>query len=88
MDSSKVMKAKVSSKGWVVIPATLRRRHRLQPGAMVEFREEGDKLLIVPARLEPVEELFGKLAGPVSLTASLLDERAAELKREEAALCR
>jgi AbrB family looped-hinge helix DNA binding protein len=87
MHSPHVMTAKVSTKGWVVIPAALRRRHRLQPGAVVEFREEGDKLFIVPTRLDPVEELFGKLAGPVSLTAALLEDRAAELKCEEAALC-
>lgn len=87
MGSSNVMKAKVSTKGWVVIPAALRRRYRLKPGTVVEFREEGEKLFIVPSRVDPVEELFGKLAGPVSLTGVLLDDRAAELKREEAAFC-
>ena len=74
----------MSTKGWVVIPAALRRRYRLQPGTMVEFREESEKLFIVPSKSEPVEELYGKLAGPVSLTAALLEDRATELKREEA----
>jgi AbrB family looped-hinge helix DNA binding protein len=87
MAFSKAMKAKVSTKGWVVIPAALRRRYRLQPGTMVEFREESEKLFIVPSGLDPIEELYGKLAGPVSLTGLLLDDRAAELKREEAAFC-
>ena len=86
MGSSNIMKAKVSGKGWVVIPAALRRRYQLKPGTVVEFREEGEKLFIVPGNLDPVEELFGKLAGPVSLTAALLEDRTAELKREEAAL--
>jgi AbrB family looped-hinge helix DNA binding protein len=87
MGSLNMMKAKMSAKGWVVIPAALRRRYRMKPGTVVEFREEGEKLFIVPTRLDPVEELFGKLAGPVSLTGALLDDRAAELKREEAAFC-
>jgi AbrB family looped-hinge helix DNA binding protein len=87
MGSSKAMKAKVSTKGWVVIPAALRRRYGMKPGTVVEFLEEGEKLFIVPSRLNPVEELFGKLAGPVSLTGALLEDRAAELKREETAFC-
>jgi AbrB family looped-hinge helix DNA binding protein len=87
MGSLNLMKAKVSTKGWIVIPAALRRRYRLKPGTVVEFREEGEKLFIVPNIVDPVEELFGKLAGPVSLTEALLEDRAAELKREEAALC-
>jgi AbrB family looped-hinge helix DNA binding protein len=81
-----LMKAKVSLKGWVVIPAALRRRYRLKPGTVVEFREDGEKLYLVPCKLDPVEELFGKLAGPVSLAAALLEDRAAELKHEEASL--
>jgi AbrB family looped-hinge helix DNA binding protein len=87
MGSLNLMKAKVSTKGWVVIPAALRRRYRLQPGTVVEFREEGEKLFIVPSSLDPVEALFGKLAGPVSLTEALIHDRAVELKREEAAFC-
>ena len=86
MGSSNIMQSKVSTKGWVVIPAALRKRYRLKPGTVVEFREEGEKILIVPRDSDPVEKLFGKLAGRVSLTKALLEDRAAELKREEAEL--
>jgi AbrB family looped-hinge helix DNA binding protein len=86
MGSSNVMQSKVSTKGWVVIPATLRKRYRLKPGTVVEFREEGENILIVPRDSDPVEGLFGKLAGRVSLTKALLEDRAAELEREEAEL--
>ncbi len=86
MGSSNVMQSKVSTKGWVVIPAALRKRYRLKPGTVVEFREEGEKILIVPRNTDPVEGLFGKLAGSVSLTKALVEDRAAELKREEAEL--
>ena len=86
MGSSNVMQSKVSTKGWVVIPAALRKRYCLKPGTVVEFREEGEKILIVPRDSDPVEGLFGKLAGRVSLTQALLEDRAAELKREEAEL--
>lgn len=86
MSSPNAMQSKVSSKGWVVIPAALRRRHRLKPGTVVEFLEEGDKIVMVPKDLDPVEALFGKLAGKVSLTSALLEDRAAELEREETSL--
>ncbi len=86
MDPSNVMQSKVSSKGWVVIPAAIRRRYRLKPGSMIEFREEGEKILLVPRQPDPVEGLFGKLAGRVSLTKALLEDRAAELKCEETSL--
>ena len=87
MDPSKVMRSKVSSKGWVVIPPELRRRYRLKPGSIIEFREEDEKILLVPSGPDPVESLFGKLAGRVSLTKALLEDRAAELKCEETGLC-
>jgi AbrB family looped-hinge helix DNA binding protein len=66
MGSPHVMQSKVSAKGWVVIPAALRRRYRLQPGAIVEFREEGEKIVIFPRESDPVESLFGELAGRIS----------------------
>jgi AbrB family looped-hinge helix DNA binding protein len=86
MSSLNGLRSKVSAKGWVVIPAALRRRYRLKPGTMVEFREEGEKIFIVARESDPVEDLFGKLAGRISLTNALLEERAAELKGEEARL--
>jgi AbrB family looped-hinge helix DNA binding protein len=86
MGSSGVMKAKVSAKGWVVIPAALRTRCRLKPGTVVEFQEEGNRIVLIPVESDPVEALYGKLAGRVSLTAALLEDRRAELDREEAAL--
>lgn len=86
MDSSEVMQAKVSAKGWVVIPAVLRRRYRLQAGSVVEFREEGDRILIVPRESDPIEGLYGKLAGCTPLTDALLEDRRVEVEREEAAL--
>ena len=82
-----VMQAKVSAKGWIVIPAALRRRYGLTPGTLVEFQEAGDKILVIPRVSDPIEELYGKLAGGPSLTEALLADRAEELEREEAHLC-
>ena len=83
MDSLDIMKAKVSAKGWVVIPASLRKRYGLKPGTIVEFRELGDRLFIIPKVSDVVEELYGKFAGETSLTKALLEDREKDLKREE-----
>ncbi len=86
MESPNVMKAKVSTKGWVVIPAALRKRHGLKPGSLVEFRELGGRIVIIPRVTDVIEALYGKLAGETSLTKALLEDRAKELEREEANL--
>ena len=86
MESPKVMQAKVSAKGWIVIPAALRRRYGLTPGTLVIFQEAGDKIIVIPQVSDPIDELYGKLAGGPSLTEALLADRAEELAREEARL--
>ena len=80
---AKTFTAKVSSKGWVVIPAALRKRLKIKPGTIVEFQEAKGKIAIIPQTKNPVEELFGKWAGEKSLTQALLESRAEELRREE-----
>ena len=86
MKSSDIMKAKVSAKGWIVIPAALRKRFCLKPGDMVEFQAKDDRITLIPEIVDPVEALYGKLAGKTSLTEALLKDRAEELKHEEADL--
>ena len=86
MELSGTMKARVSAKGWVVIPAVLRKRFGIKPGTSVEFLDMADRILLIPGGKDPVDELFGKLAGKMSLTDALLEERAEEIEREEAEL--
>ena len=67
---------KVSTKGQVVIPAELRKRHHLGPGAQVRIFEYGDLVCITPVVKEPVEAAYGFLAdGGRPLTEELLEER-------------
>ena len=81
--ASSELTAKVSAKGWVVIPAPLRKRYGINPGTIVEFRESKGKITIIPRQGDPVDELYGKWANKVSLTEALLKNRAEELRREE-----
>jgi AbrB family looped-hinge helix DNA binding protein len=77
------MRVTVSQKGWVVIPAELRRKHDLLPGTEVQVVDYGGVLALVPKLRDPVRQAAGLLKGPKSLRNSLLAERRAERRREK-----
>lgn len=72
----------ISSKGWVVIPAELRRKYNLTPGTPVQVVDYGGVLALLPLAESPVEQAAGLLKGETSLTASLLAEHAREAAGE------
>ena len=76
--------ATISPKGWIVIPADLRKKYDLRPGARVALVDYGGVLAIVPALSRPVEQSAGMLKqkGKRSLAKALLEERALERQRE------
>ena len=76
------MTVTVSEKGWVVIPAELRRRHNLRPGTQVQVVDYGGVLALVPKLQDPVNQAAGMLKGRKSLRRALLAEHRAELRRE------
>jgi AbrB family looped-hinge helix DNA binding protein len=74
-----------SAKGQVVIPADLRERIGLKPGAKVLVTLAGEtKVTIEPVPDDPIEAACGFLKGGPPLTRALLRERREERKREEA----
>ncbi len=74
-------RVKVSAKGWIVIPAELRRKYGIRPGDEVRIVDYGGLLGIVPALKRPVREARGLLEGGRSLTAALVEERRRERRR-------
>ena len=74
----------ISEKGWVVIPAELRRKYALKPGSMVQIVDYGGVLALVPTLADPIKQAAGMLKGKRSLTQSLLAERRADRRRETA----
>ena len=68
----------VSEKGWVVIPAELRKKYHLTPGVEMQVVDYGGVLALVPKMLEPVEQAAGMLKGSRSLTHALLTEHRKE----------
>ena len=53
------MAATVSEKGWVVIPADLRKKYNLHPGAEVAVVDYGGVLALVPAMAKPIRQAAG-----------------------------
>jgi AbrB family looped-hinge helix DNA binding protein len=78
------MNMMISQKGWVVIPAELRKKYHLTPGTEVVVVDYGGVLAIIPARHDPIKQGRGLLKALPSLTEDLLKEHSAELSREEA----
>ncbi len=75
--------AKVSRKGWVVIPRDIRERHGIRPGDRVHIVDYAGRIAIVPELKNPIRQARGLLTGGPSLTEALLEERRREQKREE-----
>ena len=74
----------ISEKGWVVIPAELRKKYQLTPGSEVIIVDYGGVLSIVPVMKNPVKQGRGLLKGVPSLTKDLRKERAKERARNSA----
>ena len=76
------MITKLSQKGWVVIPAALREKYGLRPGANLQVVDYGGVLSIVPAFKDAIKDGVGLLKGDNSLTQMLIEEHRQELKRD------
>lgn len=77
------MNLTISNKGWIVIPAELRKKYNLLPGTQVIVVDYGGVLSIVPAMQNPIKQGRGLLKDLPSLTDDLLKEHAGEFAREE-----
>ncbi len=75
-------RAKISQKGWVVIPVEYRRRYGLEPGDTIQIVDYGGLLALVPKSGDAIEDARGMLRG-ASLTKALLHERARERELDD-----
>lgn len=78
--------AKISTKGQVVIPADLRKKHHLEPGASVQIFEYGNLICLAPIVADPVAAAWGALPETPSLADELLQERRKDFSDEKPSL--
>ena len=79
--------ATVSSKGQLVIPASIREELGIEAGTRVAIRLEGPELILKPetlaAKLAMIKKMRGIAAGGPSLCDELLEDRRKEREREQ-----
>ena len=76
------MNVRLSQKGWVVIPAAMREKYGLKPGADLQVVDYGGVLAIVPTFKNPIKDGAGMLKGGKSLTKAVVVEHRKERQRE------
>jgi AbrB family looped-hinge helix DNA binding protein len=76
------MQTAVTKRGQTVIPAAIRKRHRIGGGARLVWLDDGETIRIVPTPTDPIASLRGRGRGE-GLTSRLLKERRADSRREE-----
>jgi AbrB family looped-hinge helix DNA binding protein len=78
--------ATVSTKGQLVIPASIREALGIEPGTRVAIRREGPEVVLKPetltAKLAMIKKMRGITAGGPSLCDELLEDRRRERERE------
>jgi AbrB family looped-hinge helix DNA binding protein len=71
---------KTLSKGQIVIPAEIRKRHHIEPGTEMQIMEYGGIIYLIPPVADPVKAACGVLPPGPSLSGRLLKERKADFK--------
>ena len=78
--------ATVSTKGQLVIPASIREELGIEPGTRVAIRRDGAEVVLKPetltAKLTMIKKMRGITAGGPSLCDELLEDRRLERERE------
>ena len=73
----------VTTKGQIVIPSKIRKRHNLKKGTRLYVEERGDELILKPVNKEYFARMAGILKSKGKLTKALLEEREDDKKRED-----
>jgi len=79
--------ASITSKGQIVIPASLRRKFGITPQTRIVISEDGQQIILKPITAEAIRQLHGSLKGS-GMVRALLEERAADREREDAKFSR
>jgi AbrB family looped-hinge helix DNA binding protein len=81
LDSKMPPMATISTKGQLVIPASIRQALGISSGTKVSLTVEDDRIVLRPITAKIVDELRGMFAGGPSMTDELIAERRAEDKK-------
>lgn len=74
--------AKLSDKGWVVIPKEIRDKLGLKKGDRIRVMQHDREIILIPMAKDPIEAGRGLLKGGMSMK-EFLEEKRQELEEEE-----
>jgi len=68
----------VTVKGQMVIPASLRKKYKIDAGTIIHFREEADGLKMIPVTHQTIDDNVGFLKTRGKLLQALMEEKKRE----------
>jgi AbrB family looped-hinge helix DNA binding protein len=74
------MESHITTKGQIVIPASLRRKYGIKPGTKIKIDDDGERIILKPVTEESYRKLRGSLSGKGALQA-LMSDRALEKEK-------
>jgi len=75
------MRSTVTVRGQTVVPASIRKRLNISPRTKLEWRVEGNVIIVYPIPSDPIAEIEGRLKGS-GITQFLLEGRREERELE------
>lgn len=76
------MTTKLSAKGQIVIPASIRKKYSLRAGSTIEILDFGNEIVIVPLPDDPIEAARRRPHGRASLERLMKETRVEEESSE------
>lgn len=75
------METSVTKRGQTVIPASIRKRHKIKAGDRLVWLDDGETIKVIPVPADPIRALWGDGRGE-GLTTLLLQTRKEDRSRE------
>jgi AbrB family looped-hinge helix DNA binding protein len=72
---------KLSQKGQLVLPKSVRTELKIQPGTFIDIRIENDTIVLRPLKKGPLDNLYGKFENE-TIIDELEQEHESEIKSE------
>ena len=81
-----IARSRITAQGQISVPAEVRRKLGVGPGSVLEWEQEGEKIVVRPAGGSTFEDIHRRLFGkrkPKPISVDQMDEAIADYIREK-----